>query len=159
MPPGPLTVGYAVEACWEPPSIMPVTDPANDFPYSANQSEAYHFKLTVNNNEPITSSCCYTTEDCQQWSQVTLEYAVWYGPLVPKTIDVSPGVLPLTNWGPLTSCADNPELLTPLGYNFSDYPEGDYRGVIAAKNQNPAGFKLPPVDVVYTIFDYTVNIK
>ena len=39
--PGPMIVGYAVEACWEPPLVTPVTDPAVDFPISANQGEPY----------------------------------------------------------------------------------------------------------------------
>ena len=53
LPPGPLVAGYAVEACWEPPTVTPVTDPLNDFPISANQQEPYHFEHIVNNNEPI----------------------------------------------------------------------------------------------------------
>jgi hypothetical protein len=156
LPPGPLVVGYAVEACWEPPTVMPVTNPANDFPYSANQSEAYHFKFTVNNNGPITATpCCYETEECQG-SQIMLEYAVWYGPQAPRSVDFDPGVKPTTTEYP-KSCADNPELSFIWGYNFSDYPNGDYRGVLVAFNV--IGFDQTRLDISYALFDWTVNIK
>jgi hypothetical protein len=60
LPPGPVEAGYAVEACWEPPTVTPVTDPANDFPYSANQPDFYYFKFVINDGQPITTEddCC-----------------------------------------------------------------------------------------------------
>ncbi|MFH1675988.1 MAG: hypothetical protein ABIC40_03100 [bacterium] len=61
LPPGdPVVAGYAVEACWEPPINTPVTNPIVDFPESANQPEAYHFKYVMNNGEVITNcaNCC-----------------------------------------------------------------------------------------------------
>jgi hypothetical protein len=58
LPPGPVTAGYAVDACWELPTVTPVTDPANDFPFSANQPEAYRFKVVLNDGKPVTSGCC-----------------------------------------------------------------------------------------------------
>lgn len=38
--------GYAVDACWTPPTIEPVTDPMTDFPPEANCPEPY--KIVVN---------------------------------------------------------------------------------------------------------------
>jgi hypothetical protein len=61
LPPGkPVTAAYAVEACWEPPLVTPVTDPVSDFPSSANQPEAYRFVIVANNGEVITDceECC-----------------------------------------------------------------------------------------------------
>ena len=52
--PGPMTIGYAVEACWEPQTVMPVTNPATDFPISANQSEPYVERYYLNDGQPIT---------------------------------------------------------------------------------------------------------
>ena len=52
--PGPMTIGYAVEACWEPPTFNPVTNPAADFPISANQSEPYVERYYLNDGQPIT---------------------------------------------------------------------------------------------------------
>ena len=60
LPPGEEVVaGYAVEACWEPAINKPVTDPVVDFPVSANQPEAYHFKCVINDGNPIDDpECC-----------------------------------------------------------------------------------------------------
>ncbi len=52
--PGPMTLGYAVEACWEPPTVTPVTDPLTDFPPTANQSEPYLMRFFLNDDKPIT---------------------------------------------------------------------------------------------------------
>ena len=78
LPPGPHVVGYAVEACWEPPSVMPVIDPVTDFPITANQPEAYHFKMVVNNGEVITDckNCCGVSMDC---SELYIEHSQWGG--------------------------------------------------------------------------------
>jgi len=53
LPPGPVAAGYAVDACWMPPDVTPVTDPAADFPRTANQPEAYHFKCVYNDGQPL----------------------------------------------------------------------------------------------------------
>jgi len=74
----PIVAGYAVEACWEPPIKEPVTDPLNDFPYSANQPEPYLFNLVINNGNPITDDTCCGDPlyDC---SDLRVECAAWYG--------------------------------------------------------------------------------
>ena len=76
LPPGPVVAGYAVEACWEPPIKTPVTNPIEDFPISANQPEAYHWKWVVNNGEPIIQGCgcCNGYGDC---SDIHMEYRLW----------------------------------------------------------------------------------
>jgi len=66
LPQGPITAGYAVDACWAPPDVTPVTDPVTDFPVSANQPELYYFKLVINDGQPVTHQdwCCdYTVYD------------------------------------------------------------------------------------------------
>jgi hypothetical protein len=78
LPPGPVIAAYAVEACWEPPDVLPVTVPADDFPLNANQAEPYYFDFIVNNNMPITEpspGCCGHYQDCTDWV-VTFER--WY---------------------------------------------------------------------------------
>jgi hypothetical protein len=65
LPPGqPVIAGYAVEACWEPPTKTPVTNPIDDFPITANQTEPYAFHVIINNGEPIKyqGGCC--PEEC-----------------------------------------------------------------------------------------------
>lgn len=39
LPPGEFIFGYVVQAAWLPPSVKPVTDPANDFPVDANAED------------------------------------------------------------------------------------------------------------------------
>jgi hypothetical protein len=77
LPPGPVVAGYAVEACWEPPTVTPVTNPLEDFPVSANQQEAYHFSFVMNNGEVITEceGCCGHV-DC---SDLYVEQVQWWG--------------------------------------------------------------------------------
>ena len=54
LPPGqPVVAGYAFEACWEPPTKTPVTNPIEDFPPSANQSEPYVWKVILPEGEVI----------------------------------------------------------------------------------------------------------
>jgi len=76
-----VVAGYAVEACWEPPLNMPVTNPITDFPITANQPEAYHFQFIINNDEPITngSDCCGDNGDPPfDCSTLRTELAFWY---------------------------------------------------------------------------------
>jgi len=77
LPPGPIVAGYAVEACWEPPIKTPVTNPAEDFPISANQPEAYHFHCVINDGEPITldKPCCWEPESVHK---ARAEMDFWY---------------------------------------------------------------------------------
>ena len=47
-----ITLGYAFDASWEPPTVFPVTDPINDFPISANCPEPW--KIEIHNTVPRT---------------------------------------------------------------------------------------------------------
>ena len=80
LPPGPVAAGYAVEACWEPPLVTPVTNPAEDFPVTANQPEPYHFKIVVNNGEPITGPYCCNIEPPYDVNELRVEFDLWYLP-------------------------------------------------------------------------------
>jgi hypothetical protein len=77
LPTGPVEAGYAVDACWEPPDVTPVIDPATDFPISANQPEAYHFKVVANDGLPATDDdgCCM---DIPSVYEARAEIDLWY---------------------------------------------------------------------------------
>jgi hypothetical protein len=139
-------MGYAVEACWEPPLKMPVIDPANDFPYSANQPEPYYARLIVNNNQPITVDCCNDI-DC---STVRYEFKQWYGPK-PQTADYQCGC----DNGSSPSffdCPDDPDPTDDLFFMGSNLGltqwcgNGKHRGVVVA---NYAHYSYPPGETVY----------
>jgi hypothetical protein len=77
LPTGPVEAGYAVDACWEPPDVTPVTNPATDFPVSANQPEPYHFKVVANDGLPVTDGdgCCM---DIPSVYEARAEIDLWY---------------------------------------------------------------------------------
>jgi len=77
LPTGPIMAGYALDVCWEPPTVMPVLNPADDFPITANQPELYKFEWVYNNGEVITyKSCC--NEINASIDQGYVEYYLWY---------------------------------------------------------------------------------
>ncbi|HEX9744081.1 MAG TPA: hypothetical protein VGB30_01530 [bacterium] len=81
LPPGPVVASYAVDACWEPPTVTPVTDPLNDFPFSANQPEPYYFRLVLNNDEVIEDlDCCGSCTNQPNCEEVWIEWKSWYIP-------------------------------------------------------------------------------
>ena len=157
LPKGPLVVGYAVDACWEPPTTTPVTDPLNDFPYSANQPEPYFAQLIINGGQPITTSDC-----CIGCSTVQFEFRQWYGPK-PKTANFQPGC----GYGSSPSfsdCAD-PDPTDDLyfmtaGMGVTICGNGKHRGVVVAVHEH---YSYPPGEYVFDFisyfpFDYTVKM-
>jgi hypothetical protein len=87
LPPGPIVAGYAVEACWEPPLVKPVTNPVEDFPITANQPEAYHFHCVVNDGKTITQDnwCCW---DPPSVYKNRAEMDFWYKMPDPYGLDI-----------------------------------------------------------------------
>jgi len=134
LPPGPLTAGYALEACWVPPDVMPVTDPLNDFPVSANQEEPYYFRIVVNNGEPVDKwICCGWNNDC---SELYAEVHQWGGVTVNHAVIGMPEPFLSCTATPLEECSDDPDnpvrrQMTPYGFGF-EYPPGVYRGYAIA---------------------------
>jgi hypothetical protein len=77
LPSGPVAAGYAVDACWEPPTTMPVTDPSVDFPVTANEPECYQFSVVINEGNPIeTGMCCNIGQSSVHEGRI--ETNVWY---------------------------------------------------------------------------------
>jgi len=154
LPPGPGVAGYAVEACWEPPLVTPVTDPLNDFPITANQPEPYHFKFIVNNGEVITDceECCYGGFNCDeryfeliQWDVVTINGVYMAFPEGGSTgIE---GILECPNQGENSYSPHFPIVSCDHGGN------GNHR-MLAWVQHHDTG-KI--TDLAYTLVDYTVN--
>ncbi|MCK4720130.1 hypothetical protein KAU08_05705, partial [bacterium] len=72
-----------LDVCWEPPVNTPVTNPADDFPITANQPEMFEFKTIYNNGEPITYNCCNLGAHRIEEGRVEMNY--WY--LLPDAFD------------------------------------------------------------------------
>ena len=153
LPPGPVVLGYAVEACWEPPETTPVTDPLIDFPYSANQPEAYVFDVVMNNGEVITGDPC-----CSDCSTTYANCNVWYGNR-PDSFGVMPGGLPGTT-GYLAECPGYPLTHLTCGILVTFQPDGKYQGLIGAYylDYSQPGWPLA-VNPVYDVFDFTIDLQ
>jgi hypothetical protein len=131
LPPGPVEAGYAVDACWEPPTVTPVTDPVNDFPYSANQPEMYRFKVVLNDGKPFDKACCTGGSVYN----ARAEYGYWYimPPFKPENIWV--GIWDETmsffktgyNTEQCNTPPEHPDWECLANMNFPDYPNGTYQ--------------------------------
>jgi len=161
LPPGPVTAGYAIDACWEPPDVTPITDPASDFPITANQDEPYYFRFIVNNDEPITfEPCCGTYDGC---SEMRIEFSDWYGE-TPRHDVISfqtyPGWM-MGNDNNMPDCDDfvipGVNLLIPSPRSITDFYEsdGNYRGV-AALYKSHVGYAD---QIAYDVFDITIDLE
>jgi hypothetical protein len=77
LPQGSISAGYALDICWEPPTMMPVINPVEDFPFSANQPEYYHFNVVYNDGNVITDDqcCCWLTHTIEEGRT---ELYAWY---------------------------------------------------------------------------------
>ncbi len=157
LPPGPITSGYAVEACWEPPLVDPVNDPANDFPITANQPEPYLFTYEWNNGEPVTEdapACCGWTSDCNDQS---IQIERWYGD------DVIYTTIQMENFGygsgwPVSGipCDDPLDGYRGMGLDPSWFNDGQYRWLVHA--YNPAFFGVNKYNLVFTMIDFEIDL-
>jgi hypothetical protein len=158
LPPGPLVVGYAVEACWEPPINTPVTDPINDFPYSANQPEPYYAKLVVNNDQIITGDCC-GDYNC---STVQYELSQWYG-AKPQFSGYMPGGACPGSTPSLIDCPNDPDPTDDLYFMGSNLQismcgNGKHRGIAVLYREHYEHIDRVLDWLVYVPFDYEIEM-
>jgi len=146
-----VVAGYAVEACWVPPTNMPVIDVWNDFPVSANQPEAYHFKYVVNNGEVITD--CDTMPTLGYECDVLyMEIKEWGEPESTRyTLFLSDGS---STGGGITECDQVIEgrFESPV-LKVCKLGNGKFRGFAINFDHNLGWTK----DFAFTVFDYEVN--
>ncbi len=155
LPPGPVVAGYAVEACWEPPLVTPVTDPLNDFPITANQPEPYLFKWIVNNGEVITDcdECCgpgfgacdERRIELKQWGDISINYIFMAWPEGGST--GMGGIFECES--PWEDCYSPFIGLVSCGHGGN----GNHRMLSWVLDHNGGDHK----DFAYTFVDYTVN--
>ncbi|MFH1677039.1 MAG: hypothetical protein ABIC40_08430 [bacterium] len=159
LPPGvPVVAGYAVEACWEPPINTPVTNPIADFPISANQPEAYHFKFVVNNGDVITD--CYTC--CGQEADGTdlrAEIKFWHDITWKDTyirLIFNPG---LGTSGNCFWCKPPEEEIycpSPWGCHNDGIGNGKFRQ-LAISYRHDLSIKPHHFNLAFDLYDYTVD--
>ena len=163
LPPGePVVAGYAIEACWEPPTVTPVTNPVEDFPITANQTEPYHFKMIFNNGEPILEGgdCCGKGPD--PCSDLRLEVREWDSDWGDEN-HTTHITWYITTWSELSAmsifylpCDDSyGEDVYRLGpWNWWDSAPGRHRDIICVFDANPGGNQRS--DGVFDLLDYTI---
>jgi hypothetical protein len=157
LPPGqPVIAGYAVEALWEMPTVMPVTNPAVDFPLSANQSEPYEFYIVLNEGNVITDPddyCCWGVHEeiyakVKQWGGVTVD---WMGLLADFNQEIKNGH-ELISYGP--------EWPDDYGKDYAwpvvEFPDGEWFGVGIAWRGETGGYYF---DHAYTVFEFTKDYE
>jgi len=154
LPPGEdVVAGYAVDACWELPLKTPVTDPAQDFPLTANQPEPYYLRYIINNGEPITDcetfemqnyDCAYTRVELKQWGSIDW-WSTWF--TMPDGKMGSHGIL--------QPCEPPQDSV----FEFQDGPcyegqgNGRYLTVLCVTDEQP----LPDKVLAYTLCDYVID--
>ena len=147
----PIVAGYAVDACWEPPLVMPVKDPAADFPITANQTEYYRFEVVNNNGMPITdcTKCCDTSNCDQQY----VEAENWGEPLKSANYLVYPtGSTGGTGWWDCSPPIEHRSIA--IGFDSCQYTNGWYRGYAFS---GPSSYDFTAADLAFTIFDFTLD--
>jgi hypothetical protein len=161
LPPGPLVAGYAVEACWVAPEKTPVTDPASDFPFSANQDEPYHFDLVINNNEPITHHPCCGFDQDDECKDMHVEVLQWGG----VSVSILVTQMPPPDYGQGHNLQDDCQEddpphwygIDPLECSF--YPDGYYRGVVVVERGYDENWQIVRDRIAYDLFDWTVDLE
>jgi hypothetical protein len=156
LPPGePVVAGYAVEALWVPPDVMPVTDPMNDFPISANQSEPYEFNVVLNEGKVITDDqCCSSFHEniyfpIRQWGEFLVNpHMAYYTDYYHK----------INGW-PVYSY--EPEWPNHYGktvtFPIHSFPEGDHIGVAVVYGLE--GWPVKRYGHAYDVFEFTIDYE
>ena len=161
LPPGePVIAGYAVEACWEPPTNTPVVNPLTDFPPEANQVEAYEFKVWLINDGYITPDllpCCGQAWDPtkayiiqKQWGEFTSHHWEIF-------TDIAGG----GGWPMAEGCGDEwpPTWFCHPIVHPEAYPDGDYIGVALNHMVKVVDGEFQRTQFAYTIFEFTVDLE
>jgi len=165
LPPGkPVIAGYAVEACWEPPTIVPVTDPVNDFPITANQPEAYHFHCVLNDGEPMTPDnlCCLAINDSIHETRAEMDF--WY--LVPESFPDGFWVaawapeVGYLKWGCGTHLCDGPsDWRCMCADDFWLYPDGTFQMMALEWHIWQEDSYKPMPYVAVDVFEITIDFQ
>jgi len=173
LPEGPVSAGYAIEACWFPPDNFPVNDPVNDFPVSANQEEPYFLNLVVNNGETFTEQeyCCGCNVVDDPCGDLHLESEQW-GPqdddhFIDAIFTLTPEPYLNSHAYGMGKCPNPDEdwfqlACTEFNSPTVSYPDGDYLGLVIVWRSDlgpPPDFQIFRTRVGYTLIHFSVDIE
>jgi hypothetical protein len=82
----PFDFGYAVDACWDVPDTIPVIDPVDDFPITANCNEAYRLIITIGDGLTTApgSKAIIEVEVFDHQGHETIRYSDYDGVSIPS---------------------------------------------------------------------------
>jgi len=158
LPPGPLIAGYAVDACWEPPTVTPVTDPVNDFPITANQPEAYFFELVWNDDKPVKAPICCNMYGCDLYEGRSV-ISTWYSEFDDRWVGCrhESVILPSTHSSISPDAPPNhPEWRCIGDIYFGELPNGTYQILnyeYHDKEYDPIHILFPAYDITEVVID------
>jgi hypothetical protein len=162
LPPGPITAGYAIDACWVPPVNTPVTNPIEDFPITANQPEAYYFKVVINDGQPIQDgSCC--NNGYPSVYEARAEFDFWY--FLPEAssarmVGAWCEEINLQKIGFGTETCDSPDpdhWRCMVNHTFKDHPNGTYQ-LVGWESHVLVGPGVPLPYPAFDVFEVVVDI-
>lgn len=137
---GPFVLGYAVDACWEPPTTLPPKNVPDDFPIAANRPEPYKVEFQqLNPLEPSTGAIAQVEVYIWDWQKnagsAWIECpALWSGLIKNDSI----------SW-------DGTKMVAHFSIkNEKGAPAGTYRALIGAEDEIVPS---PPGD--YTTYKFT----
>ena len=165
LPSGTIVAGYALDACWEPPTVMPVLNPADDFPITANQPECYKFEWVLNNGVVITEKTCCNEVLPPTVEEGYVEFYLWY-----KLPEAIPDGIWTGCWneefiiscgGTLTYAGDSPDpdhiRCTP-GHYFQFEPNGIYQTLAVEHHAHIGLFELAKYPS-FDVFEVEIDIN
>jgi hypothetical protein len=165
LPSGPIVAGYAFDACWEAPTVMPVLNPADDFPITANQPECYKFEWVLNNGEVITEKDCCNEVLPPTIEEGYVEFYLWY-----KLPEASPDCIYVGSWceefddecGGFCSYNGNspdPDHIrcTP-GIYLQFFPNGTYQAIAAERHVFTYWGELAKYPS-FDVFEFTIDFN
>lgn len=156
MPDGPLYFGYAVDACWVPPTVSPVTEPMTDFPPDANCSEAFDINIE---HDPIGKGL---TELGGQ-AQVFIGISDWQGATTIKNVRIEcPELFDGTRTAVFMNAQAYLADYAVIIQNENQAPEGTYRLLVSVEDkdndQSPEwldfiAYQIYEIEVIYNGHD------
>jgi hypothetical protein len=143
---------------------MPVTNPVDDFPFSANQPELFHFEVVYNNGNVITDKYCCNYEPPGGIDEGYFELDLWY--VLPDAYQDARMVgawceyFDICKGGVLSAACDSPDpvhIRCCGGYLFSKQPSGIYQ-VLAYEAHELYGplldYSYPSFDIFEVVLDF-----
>ncbi|HEX9744317.1 MAG TPA: hypothetical protein VGB30_02725 [bacterium] len=156
----PVIAGYAIEASWVPPVVIPVQNVLTDFPVTANQPDLMHFDVVINDGALITfdDECCLEKSVYQ--ARAEIEY--WYlsDEYIGNIIVSLRGDKGWSGTSQNVSACDGPDSWKCLAPNpYDELPNGIHRFLAFEYHYHVFDPAYKAVDPAIDIYEVIVDIQ